>query len=64
MDMGVEAETVRSRVETASVELTVIHVAIGLGLIALLWGSLVVLQEPTVHNAVHDFRHATGITCH
>jgi len=26
--------------------------------------TLVVLQEPLVHDSLHDFRHATGIVCH
>ena len=26
--------------------------------------TLVVIQEPLVHDSLHDFRHATGIVCH
>lgn len=57
-------DTVRGRVDGALIELTPIQVALGLGLIALLGIGLVFAQEPAVHEALHNFRHAAGITCH
>jgi cobalt transporter subunit CbtB len=62
--MGAEAHTVRGRVDTVRVQLSPAQVAVGLGVLALLGLTLVAVQEPAVHNALHDFRHVAGVTCH
>jgi len=38
-------------------------VAVAAFVIAIVF-TLVVIQEPLVHDSLHDFRHATGIVCH
>lgn len=62
--MGAEAHTVRGRVDNVRVQLSPAQVAVGLGALALLGLTLVAVQEPAVHNALHDFRHVAGVTCH
>jgi cobalt transporter subunit CbtB len=39
-------------------------VGAGLLLIAALGFALLFVQEPLVHDSMHNFRHAAGITCH
>jgi cobalt transporter subunit CbtB len=57
-------ETVHDRIDIARASLTPTQIAIGLGLIALAGVTLLFVQEPMVHDAMHNFRHAAGITCH
>lgn len=57
-------ETVADRLELAQAELTPIQVAAGLAFGAAIVFALVFLQEPLAHDAMHNFRHAAGITCH
>ncbi|WP_247731005.1 CbtB domain-containing protein [Halovivax limisalsi] len=59
-----EADTVRHRIELARETTTPAQLATLLALVSALTFALVVLQEPLVHDAVHDFRHAAGIVCH
>lgn len=40
------------------------ELALGIGVAALLGLTLLFVQEPMVHDALHDFRHAVGVTCH
>lgn len=56
--------TVADRVALARYELSARDVATGLVLAAALGFALLVLQEPTVHDALHNFRHSAGVTCH
>jgi hypothetical protein len=62
--MSVSTDTVSGRVEGAFVELTPAQMAIALALIVALGGTLMLVQEPAVHDSLHNFRHMTGITCH
>ncbi len=57
-------ESVRERYEHAKATLTPAQVAIGVALIAALGFTLLFVQEPMVHDAMHNFRHGAGITCH
>jgi cobalt transporter subunit CbtB len=58
------ANSVSARVEHARHELSAHDVAIGLALIAGLGFALLVVQDPMVHDSLHNFRHSAGITCH
>ena len=62
--MSVTSHTITDRVEQAYVELTPIQVALAVTLIVALSSVLLFMQEPMVHEAMHNFRHAAGITCH
>lgn len=58
------ADTVDDRIAVARETFSPVQLALGLGLVALVAGTLLFLQEPAAHDAMHDFRHAAGITCH
>jgi len=45
-------------------ELTPTRVAVGLALVAALGFALLFVQQPMLHDSMHNFRHAAGITCH
>lgn len=62
--MSVTDDSVRDRIETAGVALTPTQALAALALAAVIGFTLLVVQEPLVHDALHDFRHAVGITCH
>lgn len=62
--MATANDTVRSRIEHARPQLTTPRVALGLALIAVLGFTLLFVQEPLVHDSLHNARHAAGITCH
>ena len=62
--MGADVHSVRGRVATLCLEHSPARLAVGLGLLALLAATLVAVQEPAVHEALHDFRHVAGVTCH
>lgn len=57
-------ETVHDRIALANSQLTPAQMAVGLGLLALVGGALLFAQDPMLHDSLHDFRHAAGITCH
>lgn len=57
-------ETVSDRVAFARAELTPAQAVVGLALIAGLGFALAFMQEPLAHDALHNFRHGAGITCH
>jgi hypothetical protein len=57
-------ETVSDRIDAAHAELTPIQAATGLAFAAGIAFTLVFLQDPLAHDAMHNFRHAAGITCH
>ena len=59
-----ETPTVSDRFAQARHELTAREVAVGLAVVAALGFALLVLQEPLAHDALHNFRHSAGITCH
>ena len=58
------ANTVSARFEEARYQLSARDVALGIALIAGLGFALLVLQDPMVHDSLHNFRHTAGITCH
>lgn len=57
-------ETVHDRIEFATDSLTPMQVALGLSLITSMATLILFAQEPLVHDAMHNFRHAAGVTCH
>ncbi len=57
-------ETVRTRVELARNELTPAQILAGLAFGTAIAFTLLFVQEPLVHDSMHNFRHAAGITCH
>jgi hypothetical protein len=58
------SNTVHGRIERARTELTPAQMAAGLLLVAALGVTLLFVQEPLVHDSLHNFRHAAGVTCH
>ncbi len=61
--MSTANDTVRGRIELA-LTLTPTSVLLGLMLATLAGFALLFIQEPLVHDALHDFRHTAGVTCH
>lgn len=57
-------ETVAGRLTLARSQLTATQIAAGLAFGAAVVFTLMFLQEPMVHDATHNFRHAAGIACH
>lgn len=62
--MPATSDTVRDRIERATVELTPVQLAIVLAVVAAAGFTLLFLQEPMVHDSLHNFRHSIGVTCH
>lgn len=58
------ADTVRGRVELATSTLTGPQLALAAGFVAALGFALLFVQDPMVHDSLHNFRHGAGITCH
>lgn len=61
--MRTATNTIQGRIDLA-LTLTPKTLLTGLLLIALAGTALMFIQEPLVHDAMHNFRHASGITCH
>ena len=59
-----ETETVHDRLMIARETMTPGQMAAVLAFVASIAFALVFVQEPLVHDAMHNFRHAAGITCH
>ncbi|WIV67708.1 CbtB domain-containing protein [Natrialbaceae archaeon AArc-T1-2] len=59
-----ESDTVRDRVVTAREAMTPGQMAATLAFAAAIAFALIFVQEPLVHDSMHNFRHAAGITCH
>ena len=57
-------ETVHDRVDFATESLTPTQLAAGLAFAALAGFTLLFAQDPMIHDAMHNFRHAAGVTCH
>jgi cobalt transporter subunit CbtB len=57
-------ETVHDRIAVARTDVTRTQLALGIGIVALVGVTLLFVQEPMVHDALHNFRHAAGVTCH
>ena len=62
--MATTNDTVRGRIEHVRIALTPTQMVIGLAIVAALGFVLLFMQEPMVHDALHNFRHAAGVTCH
>lgn len=62
--MATANDSVHGRIESARTELTATKAALGLALVAALGFALVFGQDPMLHDSMHNFRHAAGITCH
>lgn len=62
--MATSTDTVHDRIERARVELTPTQAALAIGLAAALGFTLMFLQDPMAHDAMHNFRHAAGVACH
>ena len=62
--MPATTDTVHGRIEGVRIELTPTQLAVGLALVAALGFALLFVQEPMLHDSMHNFRHAAGITCH
>jgi hypothetical protein len=59
-----ETETVHDRIVRAKSETTPAAALMTIALAAALRFVLLFLQDPLAHDAMHNFRHAAGITCH
>jgi cobalt transporter subunit CbtB len=57
-------ETVGDRLDVVRTELTAAQIAAGLAFGTAIVFALMFVQEPLVHESMHNFRHAAGITCH
>jgi cobalt transporter subunit CbtB len=62
--MATANDTVHGRFEQARTELTPTQLAVGAALIAALGFALLFVQDPMLHDSMHNFRHTAGITCH
>lgn len=58
------ANTVHDRLRLARTELTLTQALSVLLAVAALGFALALFQDPTAHEAMHDFRHAAGVVCH
>lgn len=57
-------ESVSDRIEHAQTVLTPTQMAIGLLMVTAIGATVLFLQEPMVHEAMHNVRHVTGMACH
>lgn len=57
-------EGVTDRFDRASTGLTGVHLSVGVALVAALGFTLLFVQDPMMHDSLHNFRHAAGVTCH
>ncbi len=57
-------QTVHGRIDHVRGTVSPVQLAAGMLFIAALGFTLLFMQEPLVHDAMHNFRHAAGITCH
>lgn len=62
--MTARQSTVAGRWSHAVGTLTPVQTAIAVGIVAALGFTLLFAQDPLIHDAAHNFRHGTGITCH
>jgi ABC-type nitrate/sulfonate/bicarbonate transport system permease component len=62
--METATDTVHGRIEHARTTLSRTQLVVGLALLLALGAALLVVQEPMMHDSLHNFRHSAGITCH
>lgn len=59
-----DTDSIRGRVDHATSRLTPMQMGLGLAFVAAVGFTLLFVQEPMMHDALHNFRHGAGITCH
>lgn len=59
-----ETDTVRNRIGQAKTDVAPTTAVATLIVAAALGFTLLFLQDPMAHDAMHNFRHAAGIVCH
>lgn len=62
--MSTTNDTVHGRIEQARIDLTLTQLGMILVLLAAIGFVLLFVQEPLVHDSLHNFRHSVGMTCH
>lgn len=62
--MTVTKPTVNQRIEEIRVTLSPTQIALILTFAAATVFTLLFMQEPLVHDSLHNFRHSVGVTCH
>lgn len=62
--MSVANDTVSDRIDTARTTLSPTQMGLGLLGVTLALFLLAFAQEPLVHDAMHNGRHAAGVVCH
>lgn len=62
--MQTDTDTVRGRIDVATSTLSGRQLALALAFVAALGFTLLFVQDPMVHDSLHNFRHGAGITCH
>lgn len=62
--MRTTTDTVEDRFGRLVVGLSPVALGFGLAAVAAIGAALLVVQDPAVHAAMHDLRHAIGIVCH
>jgi len=62
--MPTATDTVHGRIDRARTTLSPVQVATGVAIVLALGFALLFVQEPLVHDALHNFRHTAGVTCH
>jgi hypothetical protein len=62
--MSATTPTVHGRIDRVRSSLTPGQLAAGLLFVVVLGATLLFVQDPLVHDSLHTFRHAAGITCH
>lgn len=60
--MSTTTGTVRGRID--GLGLTRVQLAVATGVVVAFLALAFFVQEPTVHDSLHNFRHVSGITCH
>jgi len=62
--MAATTDSVSDRIERARVEVTPAQLLVGIALVAATGFVLLFVQDPAVHDSLHNFRHTAGVTCH
>jgi len=62
--MSARNDTVHDRFDRARIDLSLTQIAIILALATAIGFVLLFVQEPLVHDSLHNFRHSIGVTCH
>ncbi|RRJ33703.1 CbtB domain-containing protein [Halocatena pleomorpha] len=57
-------DTVHGRIERVRIDVTPTQLTLMVASIVAAGFVLLFLQDPMVHDSMHNFRHAVGVTCH